>query len=333
MVAGGSAAGSRRTTSSRQTFGLTWWGQRWIASLEALGAAYSNRLPRGRTYARKGTVGDLSVKPGTVEARVKVSRPRPYRVRLELPAFSDAQWQIVIEALAEQLRHAAALLDGRMPEDVDEVLADCGVSLFPRARELRTQCSCPDHANPCKHVAAVHYVLAQTFDADPFLLPALRGRDRTAFLASLRAARTGAPVPVDTPAEVTGGVPLSELSPVTMFDATGSLESIAAHPQEPGEVTAALRRLGPPPGIAAAAVPLLEEAVTAAAERAWQLATSTDDGNPLLAELRRLGSATTKELATELGRPTERIRAELSALLESGLAIRTGHARSTRYHA
>jgi hypothetical protein len=98
-------------------------------------------------------------------------------------------------------------------------------------------------------------------------------------------------------------------------------------------VTAALRRLGPPPGIAAAAVPLLEEAVTAAAERAWQLATSTDDGNPLLAELRRLGSATTKELATELGRPTERIRAELSALLESGLAIRTGHARSTRYHA
>jgi uncharacterized Zn finger protein len=89
------------------------------------------------------------------------------------------------------VRHAAELLDGRMPEDVDEVLAGCGVSLFPTARELATRCSCPDVANPCKHVAAVHYVLAQTFDADPFLLPALRGRDRDALLAGLRAVRAG----------------------------------------------------------------------------------------------------------------------------------------------
>jgi hypothetical protein len=85
--------------------------------------------------------------------------------------FDDATWDAIVVALAGRVRHAAELLDGRMPEDVDEVLAACGVSLFPSARELATRCSCPDVANPCKHVAAVHYVLAQTFDADPFLLP------------------------------------------------------------------------------------------------------------------------------------------------------------------
>ncbi|MGH8909765.1 MAG: SWIM zinc finger family protein, partial [Egibacteraceae bacterium] len=86
-----------------------------------------------------------------------------------------------------------ALLDGQMPEDVDEVLGACGVSLFPRSAELTTSCSCPDWANPCKHVAAVHYVLAQTFDADPFLLPRLRDRDQAAMLAGLRAAPPGWP--------------------------------------------------------------------------------------------------------------------------------------------
>jgi len=70
-------------------FGLTWWGQRWIGSLEALGAAYANRLPRGRTYARKGTVSELVVAAGKVTARVTGSRPRPYRIRLELPVFEN----------------------------------------------------------------------------------------------------------------------------------------------------------------------------------------------------------------------------------------------------
>ena len=79
-----------------------------------------------------------------------------------------------------------------MPDDIDDTLAGCGLSLFPKAGDLATTCSCPDHANPCKHVAAVHYVLAQAFDDDPFLLPTLRGRDQHALLAALRAARTGA---------------------------------------------------------------------------------------------------------------------------------------------
>src|SRR5689334_10595490 len=138
-------------------FGLTWWGQRWIAALEQLGRAYANRLPRGRTYARNGSVTSLAVHPGLVTARVAGSRPTPYRVSIRLPAFTDPQWTAAAHALARQLRHATALLDGRMPEDIDETLDTVGLSLFPTARELTTSCSCPDAANPCKHIAAVHY--------------------------------------------------------------------------------------------------------------------------------------------------------------------------------
>jgi len=94
-------------------FGLTWWGQRWITALEALGRTYANRLPRGRTYARNGSVTDLTIAAGLVTARVAGSRPTPYRVSLRIPVFSDAQWTAAAHALARQLRHAAALLDGR----------------------------------------------------------------------------------------------------------------------------------------------------------------------------------------------------------------------------
>jgi len=121
-------------SARRATFGLTWWGQRWIAALEALGAVYANRLPRGRAYARAGRVVDVTVGAGTVTARVQGSRARPYRVTLRLPPFDDAVWEHAVEALAGELRHAAALLDGRMPEDGDDILGSCGVSLFPRHR-------------------------------------------------------------------------------------------------------------------------------------------------------------------------------------------------------
>lgn len=312
-------------------FGLTWWGQRWIGALEALGAVYANRLPRGRTYARRGSVSDLTVAAGKVTARVAGSRPRPYKVGLTLPVFSDADWSRVTTALAGQLRHAAALLDGRMPEDVDEVLGGVGLSLFPRPGELRTSCSCPDAANPCKHVAAVHYVLAQTFDADPFLLPQLRGRDRPTLLAALRAARTGvAGVGVADDEEHRDGVAVSALPAQAMFAARGDLAAIMVHPQEVPDPAAVLRRLGPPPGLDAAAV---SAAVCAAAERAWQLATASADDDPLLAAVRERGSATSRELGEALGRPVAEVRSELRSLADAGLVQRTGHARATRYHA
>jgi uncharacterized Zn finger protein len=326
-------------------FGLTWWGRRWIGSLEALGSVYANRLPRGRTYARRGAVRRLEIGPGHVTARVDGSRAVPYRVTLRLPAFTDEQWDAIFAALSGQLRHAAALLDGRMPDDVDDTLAACGLSLFPHAGDLTTSCSCPDHANPCKHVAAVHYVLAQTFDDDPFLLPALRGRDRTALLAALRAARTGGvPPPDDDGPAADAGIALADLHAARLYDARGDLALIAVHPTPPTDSGAPLRRLGPPPLGDETTSAALIAAVERAAERAWQLAAGDDgegagDGgagpndDPVLGELRRRGSATSRDLADALGRPPDQVRARLRSLVAEGAVDRTGHARSTRYHA
>ncbi|MFO7777688.1 MAG: SWIM zinc finger family protein [Nitriliruptoraceae bacterium] len=256
--------------SARTRFGLTWWGKRWIEALESLGAVYANRLPRGRTYARKGTVQDLTVDAGTVTARVQGSRARPYRVQVQLPAFDDGTWEAITTALASRVRLSADLLDATMPEDIDEVLAECGVSLFPTARELTTRCSCPDVANPCKHVAAVHYVLAQTFDADPFLLTTLRGRDREALLAGLRAQRAGTPLTERTAETTDDPIPVDALRAKELFGAAGSLADIAVRPHRPDDPGAVLRRLGPPPGLEAASGEL-QAAVSDAAAVAWEL--------------------------------------------------------------
>jgi uncharacterized Zn finger protein len=251
-------------------FGLTWWGKRWIDALEALGAVYANRLPRGRTYARQGRVANLKVRPGRVTAAVHGSRARPYRVTLTLPVFDDATWDSILEALADEVRHTAALLDGRMPDDVDDVLHACGVSLFPRARELSTSCSCPDAANPCKHVAAVHYTLAQTFDDDPFLLPRLRGRDRDALLAGLRAHRAGTSGPAVGAQRDNGPAAIADLVARELFTARGPLDQIDIRPHPAGDATATLRRLGPPPA-AAGIEAELHDLVTAAAGLAWRV--------------------------------------------------------------
>lgn len=313
-------------------FGLTWWGQRWIEALEALGAVYANRLPRGRTYARKGTVAELKVAAGVVTARVQGSRARPYRVELRLPVFDAPTWEAVIVALASRIRVSAALLDAQMPEDVDELLAEHGVSLFPTARELATSCSCPDVANPCKHVAAVHYVLAQTFDADPFLLMALRGRERGELLAALAAARAGpgggpgvlvhddaddAPLTVDA------------LRAGELLRARGELTAITVRPQPPQDAGAFLRQLGPPPGPAGLDGEL-QAVVRAAAEAAWELI--DQDPDPVRSALGRLGSASARELAALLDEPIETVRAQLRRHRAQGTVRTTGRGPATRYH-
>ncbi|HSJ45731.1 MAG TPA: SWIM zinc finger family protein [Euzebyales bacterium] len=251
-------------------FGLTWWGKRWIGALEALGAVYANRLPRGRTYARQGRVANLTVRPGRVTANVQGTRARPYRVTLTLPVFDDTTWDSILEALAGEVRHAAALLDGRMPDDIDDALQACGVSLFPRPRELSTSCSCPDAANPCKHVAAVHYTLAQTFDDDPFLLPRLRGRDRDQLLAGLRAHRAGTGERADDAQPDSAPTAVADLVARDLFIARGPLDQIDIRPRPAGDPTATLRRLGPPPA-AAHIEAELHDLVTDAASLAWHV--------------------------------------------------------------
>lgn len=181
-----------RAKSKRGAIGETWWSQRFIEVLE--GFHEGPRLVRGRAYARRGQVIEMDVEAGEVRARVQGSRARPYSVSIGVTVLGDADWARVEEAMAGQALFLARLLAGEMPHEIENAFAATGLSLFPAtAGDLDTECSCPDWENPCKHIAAVYYLLAEAFDRDPFLTFAWRGRPRERLLAELRALRgTGA---------------------------------------------------------------------------------------------------------------------------------------------
>jgi uncharacterized Zn finger protein len=164
-----------------------WWSRRFTTVLENYGLGA--RMERGRRYARGGRVGELTVKAGRLEARVQGSRAVPYRVSVRSAAPSKAQWRRLEAALASRLGWTAQLLNGEVPQDLEEAFAEVGVALFPhRWGDLQVRCGCPDDAVPCKHIAAVLYVFAQRLDEDPWLLLAWQGRDRDSLLASLQRA-------------------------------------------------------------------------------------------------------------------------------------------------
>jgi uncharacterized Zn finger protein len=172
--------------------GTTWWGQRWIEALESVLRGHAGRLARGRTYARAGRTHDLSVAGGKVTAKVTGSRETPYDVSIELSQLDSDVWTRAIAGMAARAQFAAELLGGLMPQAIDEVFRAAGKSLFPEQKaELRTECSCPDSGDPCKHVAATHYLLGEALDRDPFLLFELRGRTKAEVLNALRDARSG----------------------------------------------------------------------------------------------------------------------------------------------
>ena len=175
--------------AGKRPFGATWWGKAWVDALEQRARLDPNRLPRGRTYARTGAVGELEVRAGEIVAAVQGSRAKPYRVNVRVRTYSEKEWDRTLAALASQVGHLAALLDGEMPPGVAGDLAAAKIDLLPVAGEVQPRCSCPDWAEPCKHSAAVCYLVADTLDADPFLLFLMRGRDRDSLLAGLRARR------------------------------------------------------------------------------------------------------------------------------------------------
>jgi uncharacterized Zn finger protein len=171
---------------STERFGTTWWGRLWIRALEQLGDDYENRLPRGKKYAEEGAVSHFTVSPGEIQARVHGRKT--YNVTLGLPALASTQWEKALERIRLETRFVASLLAGEMPQGLDETFREAGASLYPRVpKELQTHCDCPDWANPCKHVAAVCYVMAEALDRDPWLLFDLRGKTREDVLAALQA--------------------------------------------------------------------------------------------------------------------------------------------------
>lgn len=185
------ANGIRARAQGQKQFGQTWWGGKWLSALERL--VDSARLGRGRSYARSGQVLNIDIRAGRVDAKVQGSQPKPYSVRIEIQPLPDQAWERVITAMAAQALFAAKLLAGEMPPNIEEAFAAARANLFPTQRgDLVTDCSCPDYANPCKHVSAVYYLLSEQFDADPFLLFQLRGRSRDQVTAALRARRAAA---------------------------------------------------------------------------------------------------------------------------------------------
>ena len=199
-------SGGLKARSTRGAIGQTWWSGRFIAVLESI--IVGGRLERGRNYARRGQVISLDVAPGMVSALVQGSRVQPYRVRIGLDRVRHAGVGRRPErALAASAWYSAKLLAGEMPEDIEEVFAELGLALFPASSaELSMYCSCPDWEVPCKHIAAVFYLLAEAFDDDPFAILAWRGRSREDLLAGLHAARGGVAAGPGEP----GGVPLAD---------------------------------------------------------------------------------------------------------------------------
>ncbi|WP_437665009.1 SWIM zinc finger family protein [Sorangium sp. So ce1182] len=265
--------------------GTTWWGKRWVEALERMAPDEAGRLARGRTYARAGRTHDLTVKPGLVVARVTGSQPKPYKVILTLARLDDATWAKAIAAMAKRAKFAAELLAGRMPDDIDSAFQNAGASLFPeRPEDLTTACSCPDWVNPCKHVAATHYVLGEALDKDPFLLFELRGRTREQVIEALRAARSGAATarrkgagkadPCDKDAPAIATVTLGRMA-ASDFDAWREPPPALDMALEPPAARAALlTQLGEPPGWGEERSPaeLLGPLIRAASERAREIA-------------------------------------------------------------
>ncbi len=169
--------GGIKAQSKTGAFGKSWWAKRWIEVLESFNIGA--RLGRGRSYARKGQVTDINIGPGKVTAKVQGSRPTPYAVTITLPKLTEKDWEKLVAELNTQAVFAAKLLAGEMPQDIETAFTKAGLSLFPKSlEEIETGCSCPDWSNPCKHIAAVYYLVGEEFDRDPFLLFRLRGTDR-----------------------------------------------------------------------------------------------------------------------------------------------------------
>jgi len=265
-----------KARSKRGAFASSWWAKRWIEALERL--VDSGRLSRGRSYARKGQVISIDETKDGILTKVQGSRRTPYKVTINIASLTDSQWDEVIDVLAEQAIFTAQLLAGEMPQDIEDAFKEAGASLFPEKRgSLETNCSCPDYANPCKHVAAAHYILGERFDEDPFLIFRLRGRTQEEVMSALRERRAGDDDFVDEEEELENIIPLEE-SVATFFELGESLDGFSVNIQTPTVKTPLLKRLGeasfvPKPGIEA----LLQNAYAKISEKAVTLAYGEDD--------------------------------------------------------
>lgn len=303
-----------------------WWSKRWAGMVEQLPPALSRQVQRGQALARRGAVEQVRIEPGRVTGAVADEQPRAHRVELVWPVPPEEAWEVAVAALAEELRFVAGLLEGDLPKEAGDVLADAGVELVPDIDAVELHCPCRVRQRPCRHAIALWMATTALLDRDVFTLLRLRGRDEAQLLDALRAHRGAAPR-----GPVGAGLDLSQ----GLYAARGDLEEIELHPAPVEDPASLFRQLGEPPGVHDTRQ--LEGLVARAASTAWRLAAGEGaevaDEELLLAELRAQRVATPGSLAEALGRDPEELRAELDRLFEDGAVMRTGSGDRARYRA
>lgn len=277
--------GGIKARSRRGKFGDTWWAGRWIQVLESFG--WDARLQRGRSYARLGQVLEYHITCGLVTAKVQGSRRRPYDIEIKVKPLSPEEWDQVTRAMAGQALFAAKLLADEMPQNIEEAFAAARLTLFPQSeQDIDTFCSCPDWANPCKHIAAVYYILGEAFDRDPFMIFQLRGRGRQELAAALREERsTLASSEVEGHAGAEGepwdlDQPLEECLN-RFWEAGEELAGFRVSVLPPAVPEALLKRLGPLPQLESRkdTTAILYESYRAVSRRALEMAFTEENSS------------------------------------------------------
>jgi len=160
----------------RKSYGNTYWGKEWLQSLTQID--YSNRLPRGKTYANKGLARDIEIKENRITAKVQGSRRRPYDVSVSVANFTPTEKAKIVQLVTGNPIHLSKLLNRELPSQLDEACKRVGIHIFPNSwRDMNGHCSCPDSAVPCKHLASVLYLIANEIDKNPFLVFELHSFD------------------------------------------------------------------------------------------------------------------------------------------------------------
>ncbi|MEI6683319.1 MAG: SNF2-related protein [Bacteroidota bacterium] len=165
-----------RAPSQRLKFGQTWWGEQWLNALTHID--YDNRLPRGRAYAGNGSVLETKISGNNITSKVQGSRPHPYKISVSVPLFTHDQKAKLVSGIQLDPFILTKLLNRELPQELNRLALDQGIRLFPSTwKDFAMNCSCPDWAIPCKHLAAVIYVISHEIDLNPFLVLQLHGLD------------------------------------------------------------------------------------------------------------------------------------------------------------
>lgn len=288
----------------------TVWGKAWCANMEHY-SDYANRLPRGRTYVRNGSVVDLQIAPGKVSARVSGSSI--YRTGITVKPLATDAWKKLCTDCAGGIDSLVELLQGRFAKGVMERLCRQGDGLFPVPKEIKFDCSCPDGAYMCKHVAAVLYGIGARFDHQPELLFTLRQVDASHLLS-----KAGAGLAADATA--------SERTLAT--DDVGSLFGLEMDAGQPTADSAAASTSKP--AVTAARTTKTKPARPAPTTVA-SAGKSRDPSARLLAALRKSGSLDNTAARTATGLDAADVRPWLQRLVAEGHARIVGKKRGTRY--